>query len=371
MGCDVLIVNLMEVLQSFDPLNKYSGGNCQGEDFYNFLQKNNYKGLLNKFSSIGADRMIEQTDAIAQVLEDYLKVVKADIVICTLAPFSPALIKSTEKLDIPLIVVATDLDASLFAKGISSPTHKKFKFFLAFEDPEMRKKIAGADIPQENIVISGFPVGPEFLEYKDLKVIKDEFNISQIKPVVMLMFGAQGSKACLKYAEELAQSKIPLHIIICIGKSEHLRLLLERIKFNEGVTRNIVGFTDRVADFMKAADMLFFRPGTVSLSEGLYSGKPVFLDATPSEDSYFNNNNEVMWEAFNPEFVKKNNVGDVVTSVDQINPMVEKYVNNDQGYQSLIKQGLKNLNKLLFSAVFIKVVHSLMSGKPPVLVMNK
>ncbi len=372
-GYDVLIVRLMDVLMSFDTLNTLSGGNCQGEDFYNFVIKNNYKGLLNASTSFGAQQVLAQTDGMVQVIAQYLKAVSADMVISTVPVFTKALIKATEQRDIPLIVISTDLDSSYFVLGVDSPMHKKFNLFLAFEDADMRKKIESADIPQENIVISGFPVSPNFIADKNPVAIKDEFNIPGNKPVVMLMFGAQGSKACLKFAEQLATSKVPLHMIICIGKSEHLRLLLENIKSNEHVSRNIIGFTDRVADLMEVSDMLFIKPGSVSVCEGIYSKKPVFLDATPGEDSCIGNNGLIAWEAFNPEFVKKNGLGDVVTDVNQINPMVEKFV-TDKSYSSMLKQNLLRLNKVLFGAVLVKSVHALMShaaGKPVVRVMNK
>lgn len=333
---DVNVVQILEVLESFDTIKTITFKYYDAEDLYNYMITHNWFWLMNQvFFKIGIWHMSWQRDSIAKALDKYFQYNKYDLIISVVPVFNDPLLKAAKKHDVPLLIVPTELDASIVVHGLKNPDYKKFHYFLAFDDEDMRKKIEPAQIPAESITISGFPLRPSFFQKKNPHTIKDDFDIPSNKPVVMVLMGAAGSKACFKYVRRVTKGKMPLHIIACIGRNEDLRKKIEGIKLPPYVTLSIVGFTDRIADLMSISDVLITKTGTVSFCEGLYSNIPMLLD---------NVNGELAWEAFNINFLRKNNLGDVVTSYKEVNPLLRKYL-MDEKYKRKITGNLKALKK--------------------------
>ncbi len=90
----------------------------------------------------------------------------------------------------------------------------------------------------------------------------------------------------------------PLHIFLCLGKNEALREPIQALSFPSHITVSIIGFTDRIADFMAAADVLITKPGAVSVFEALVIGVPIIID-----------NNVLAWEASGIDLIEEQVLG--------------------------------------------------------------
>ena len=77
--------------------------------------------------------------------------------------------------------------------------------------------------------------------------------------------------ASYKYVAYLIKMQLPLHILVCIGRNERLRRNINKILLPEDVSLTIIGFTDRIADFMAISDVLITKPGPGSVCEALKS----------------------------------------------------------------------------------------------------
>jgi processive 1,2-diacylglycerol beta-glucosyltransferase len=336
---DVQVVQILDVLQSFDTVKTLTFRYYDAEDLYNYMLTNNWFWTINQlFFKVGIWHMSWQRESIAKALDKYFQYNKYDMIISVIPVFNGPLLKAAKKHDIPFLVVPTELDATIVIHGLQKPDFKKFHYFLAFDDDEMRKKIEQAQISPAQITVSGFPIKPSFFKKKEAQIIRNDFDIPSDKPMVMVLMGAAGSKACFKYVRRITKGKMPVHIVACIGRNEDSRKRIEGIKLPSHVTISIVGFTDRIADLMSIADVLITKTGTVSFCEGVYSNIPMLLD---------NINGELAWEAFNVQFLRKNKLGDVVRSYKEVNPLLEKYLCED-GYKKKITHNLKTLKKSCF-----------------------
>lgn len=318
------IVNVFEeVLLPLDPVHALTGGSYNGEDLYNYFLKTNSRFFANNIVAFGKLTMNWQASRIQPLLEEFLLAYKPDALISVIPVLNGNILAVAEKLDIPFAVVALDRDmASIgFLNGIWKPTYKKFVFGVPFSDEILKKTvIRKTAIAPEQVRVIGVPVRTSFLEKKDIPALRKEFNVPEGKPIVMVLMGSVGSGATFRYARALARMKQPVHLFLCLGKNEALRERIEKeIIFPPHITVSIVGFTDRIADYMAASNLLITKSGAVSHFESLVVRVPVLFDRT----------REVLtWEYMNISFVKEHGLGDEICMVRRVPKMVDAYLKN-------------------------------------------
>ena len=98
-------------------------------------------------------------------------------------------------------------------------------------------------------------------------------------PVFMLMSGGVGSMYTTEACDRLlADAGEDVHVVILTGRRQDLfTSVAGRYEADERVT--VVPFTDRVADYMAAADILVTKPGAVSSTEAAVMGLPLIHTA--------------------------------------------------------------------------------------------
>jgi processive 1,2-diacylglycerol beta-glucosyltransferase len=329
---EVHIINLLtEVLYSLDVVRKITFNRYASEDLYNFLLQGRWISQINQLATFGSWYMQYKPQAVEKVLISYLEEHRPSCVISVVPFFNDALMKSCQFLNIPFIIVPTDLDETYFVDGLKPPYYEKFAYTIAFNDPEILQRIVPAEIPQEFIHPIGFPVGPSFSERKDLDTIKATFNVPLDKPVVMLMMGAAGSSATYSYLKHIIKIKTPMHVLVCLGRNEALREKITALRLPRHVTLSIIGFTDKVSDLMAISNVLITKSGSVSVCEAIHIHTPLLLEGTRSI---------IWWEQFNHDFVKKHEFGDVISSYRDLARLLPKYL-TDSLYSQSIKQRMR------------------------------
>lgn len=347
----VTIIPILKILESFDPIKAITFNYYSAEDFYNYLITHNWIWVTNQYSTIGGWVINLNQYSLAKALEKYLKYNTVDLIISVVPYFNGALLKAVQKNNIPLLIVPTDLDGSTFVNGLDHPDYKKLYYFTSFDDEEIRKKFEYAHLPSERVILSGFPIRKSFFAPKDKKRIKQDFGVPKDKSVVMVLMGAAGSHLCYRYVRRLAKSKLPLHIVACIGRNEAIRKKIAGIKLPSHITLTIVGYTDRISDLMSIANVLITKSGSVSFCEALYMNVPFMLDYTVGVLSV---------EAFNLEFAKKHNLAEVVTNFRQVPGLIQKYL-TDEEFVETKKENVRNIKKEYFPGHLTKVVHQFLA----------
>ena len=213
--------------------------------------------LLNRLASHGECAPMKRI--MVQKLDQVLYESQADLVISTL-PLSSQYIstyKQTTGSSIPLYTYITDIDAH--SEWIAPETDCYF-----VGDESTRLQLLRLRVPADQIVVSGIPVRQEFQFHSVGGSGKKE----------LLVMG--GGLGLIPHAESLltALSQADdVHVTVITGKNESLYQELSKTY----PAFEIVGFTDRVVDYMTRADLLLTKAGGITTFEAIHSGTPMCL----------------------------------------------------------------------------------------------
>lgn len=213
--------------------------------------------LLNRVAGHGGCAPLKRT--MVQKLDQVFYDSQADLVISTL-PLSSQYVsayKQTTGSTLPLYTYITDIDAH--SEWIAPETDCYF-----VGDESTRLQLLRWKVPADRIVVSGIPVRQAF-----------RFHLPrQGGPRELLVMG--GGLGLIPHAESLlsAMASAPdIHVTVITGKNESLRRALSE----QHPTFDVIGFTDRVAEYMARADLLLTKAGGITTFEAIHSGTPMCL----------------------------------------------------------------------------------------------
>lgn len=355
---NVSVANIFsDILESIDPIQSTTkiipNFKTNGESLYNFLMRNRYFQTINALYAAGNiyfNKM--RANKIQKILTAYLQENKPDLIISVIPIINSTLINVAKNLQIPLLLIPTDLDARTFITDIQYQEYYSFTIGLSFDNDDILNIITSAKISPELLTTTGFPIRPDFFEEKNIAAIKEHYSLPQNKPIILLIMGAQGTESLRTYAEMLRSLSFPAHIIFCLGKNKTIKSKLESLSFSDGITTTMMPFTERISDLMASADLLITKSGSVSVCEAIYANLPMLLDATTST--------VLRWEQFNHELIMKHNFGNVIKNTEEIKPKVCEALGNLNIYkQNLMqfkkKNPIKEIQELTFRMIHDKI----------------
>ncbi|HVX00209.1 MAG TPA: glycosyltransferase, partial [Candidatus Babeliaceae bacterium] len=284
-----------EPLACLDPIKNLTFGYCSCEDFYNTILAGRWTNLVNQLYYFGAERIQSQKEEIETLLSDFLLQKKPDLVISVIPLLNGFLANVTKALELPFLVIPTDLDSTSFIYGLNPPYSSNFLYSIPFDDNLICDKLLPAEFPLTKTKVIGFPVRQTFFTPKNKQALKHEFHVPSDKPVVMILMGAAGSTSSYRYVRKIARMSNPMHLLVCLGRNERMRYKIEKIRLPEEISMSIIGFTPRIADLMSISDVLITKAGTVSVCEALHMHLPMILDNTTGS---------IIWEGLNLQFIE-------------------------------------------------------------------
>ena len=124
----------------------------------------------------------------------------------------------------------------------------------------------------------------------------------------------------MDWADTLAKSRLPLHLVVITGRNVALRAKLNELAPNLPTPMTVLGYCDNVPELMRAADLLVTKAGPGAIAEASIAEVPVVVyDFIPGQ------------ERGNLDYVRTNGIGvvalaaaDVVTSVRRIVANLER-----------------------------------------------
>ncbi len=212
-----------------------------------------------------------------------IKRLRPDITICT--HFLPAEIIShlIEKrvIQTRLSIVVTDFD--FHAMWLSRVFHH---YFVALEETRVHLKMMG--MPAERVTVSGIPIDPAFAERFEPRAARRALGLAEDRPVILVSAGTFGVGPAQHVARVLAELNTPAQIVVVCGKSEELK---RRVEAQAASTPRphlefrVQGYTDRMQDWMAAADLFVGKPGGLTTAEALARGLPfVVFSPIPGQE---------------------------------------------------------------------------------------
>lgn len=196
---------------------------------------------------------------------------KPSIIVCT-HPFPLHMVsnmKMENKMDIPIVAVLTDMVAhSLWIHG----NVDAYIVSHDFMKQEMKKK----GVSEALVHPIGIPVSECFLSRKNKAALLREFGLED-KLTILMMGGSLGFGEIKDTFKSILKSSRDPQIIVLTGKNMKLKRQLEKYSFNTSKMVKILGYTNRVSDFMDVSDFIITKPGGLTVSEALIKGLPMFI----------------------------------------------------------------------------------------------
>lgn len=212
-----------------------------------------------------------------------------DVIVCThpAALFMLSNYKRKHTLHIPSVALLTDFAVhTLWIHDYISA------YIVAHE--YMKQDMIKKGIPQEIIHPLGIPVSDSFLKRRDRRITLSEHGLEDIE-TLLIMGGSLGFGEISDIFKSLLSFEKDIQIIVITGRNIKLKVQLEKLALGSSKKVKILSYTNKVSDFMDAADFLITKPGGLTISEALVKELPmIIISPIPGQEernAYFLINN--------------------------------------------------------------------------------
>ncbi|HOO18184.1 MAG TPA: glycosyltransferase, partial [Phycisphaerae bacterium] len=264
--------------------------------FFKKLYGGGYVNLIRYFPT-GMGWLYDYTDRPAGGFDDRLRVAAQNLFVARTARYivsrAPQLIinthflaaeivselRRTRRLDCPQTTVTTDFETHRM--WVNEPTERYFtatdlgRFYLTTWGPA-----------PERVFTTGIPVRPGFLKPLGKEEARAMLGLHQKLPCVLLLGGARGINAPDTLLRQLIEMDAEAQIAVVGGRDEALRQRLQRLAASARRPVRVLPYTDRIYEWMYAADLAVGKPGGLTVAEVLVCGLPlVIISPIPGQET--------------------------------------------------------------------------------------
>jgi UDP-N-acetylglucosamine:LPS N-acetylglucosamine transferase len=303
------VANLQEVLAPLDVVKRTTGVSL--EEGYNLLLRRRWTLLLAPLLRVLHVAIAARRRSLVDAFARHLSARPPAVVLSVVPNFNGVVRDAVQKAcpGVPVVVLLTDFadlpPAFWMEPGLD-------RVIVATDRAETQARAMG--LGRDQIArVSGMVLHPRFLDAGDpgLRLrVRDELGIGPVEPAILLLFGGKGSPDMEPLARSLLERSRAWHVLALCGDNPALLARLDSLSTQAGGGRlRAFGFTNRVADYMAAADLLVTKPGPGSLAEAFQARLPVVVTR---------NRHTIPQERFNTELVAEGRLGVVVANRRQI-----------------------------------------------------
>ena len=168
----------------------------------------------------------------------------------------------------PCIYINTDYTCVPFEEDISCDR-------IIIPHRDLMEEFLDHGLDPMKLLPLGIPVKKIFSEGKGREKAREDLEIPQDASMVLMMGGSMGFGNLPKYTAALKKVfDHPFLLYIICGNNTDMKEALEK-RYGDDLSIRLVGYTDRVADYMAACDVLMSKPGGLSSTEAIVSGTPL------------------------------------------------------------------------------------------------
>lgn len=236
----------------------------------------------------------------ADALEEYIIQNQFDAVICTHIFPSEAMshLKKRHNMKVPFYFVATDYYCCPMCEEIIPSL-----IFTPHKDTEFTYTDKG--ISPSLILSSGIPVSQKFIRQTDKDILRKEQGFSKEDKIFLLMGGSMGFGDTVDIARYIFENTgSDARIIAVTGSNKELYSNFEQ-EFKDEKRLVLLGFTDKIPQYMGLSDILITKPGGLSSTEALVKGIPIVhtspIPGCESENVKFFTEHHLSLKADSPE----------------------------------------------------------------------
>lgn len=187
-------------------------------------------------------------------------------------------------------------------------------------------------VPESQVFpLRGMPVHPSFLEPIDTDPADalDELGLRRDLPTVLVFFGGQGSRYLVDIVQRLDASATPCNLIAICGCHKAAYDSLNQWRSRK--PKLIVGYTAKVAEYMRLADVMVGKPGPISIHEAIACRVPLVLVDNPSM--------RILFE-YNIRWAEENGIAKRVRSLTDVPGAVNEILASDHWYRNVARLNL-------------------------------
>ncbi|MDY5220601.1 MAG: glycosyltransferase [Eubacteriales bacterium] len=204
-------------------------------------------------------------------LKIFLEEGRYDAVICVHV-FAARLMSELRRsgaIDIPCFFLATDYTCSPGVNQLDMDA-----WFIPHE--KLIPEFESYGIPREKLVPTGIPVCAAFYAHQSRAEARRALKLPEDQPIALLGCGSMGAASMGRKVVALTEAlpKGALLVAVCGNNralERNLRTLIHSPKLQ------VLGFTDRMSDYMDAADLFITKPGGLSTTEAVNKRIPLLL----------------------------------------------------------------------------------------------
>ena len=141
----------------------------------------------------------------------------------------------------------------------------------------LREQALEAGVPEDRIrCLSGMVVDPAFYEPPPADIPGEiaRLGLDPERPLGLVSYGGQGSRAVLDIARQLARVQQPINAIFLCGRNQRLKAALEALSLP--YPRLVLGYSDQPpAYYHHLASFLVGKPGSMTITEALVTDTPL------------------------------------------------------------------------------------------------
>jgi UDP-N-acetylglucosamine:LPS N-acetylglucosamine transferase len=142
---------------------------------------------------------------------------------------------------------------------------------------QTRLRLVQMGVPSDRLEVVGYPVGQAFLQAPDKHAARLQLKLPD-QPTLLVSLGGEGvGQSPVPLLSRLADYKGWTVIVIC-GRNNALKDTLEQSFINND-NLHILGFVDRMAQYLAASDVVLGKAGPASVFEALAVGRPVLVQS--------------------------------------------------------------------------------------------
>jgi len=139
-------------------------------------------------------------------------------------------------------------------------------------------------MPAHKISVGGQPVWADFQSrLTNTAAVRQQLQLDSTLPIVLLMGGGDGMGKMVDVAKALAQSNLPIQLVVVCGRNYAAQAVLKALNSNMPIC--VLGFVKTIPELMGLAYMLVTKAGPGTICEGFIAGLPIIIyDAVPGQE---------------------------------------------------------------------------------------
>jgi processive 1,2-diacylglycerol beta-glucosyltransferase len=202
-----------------------------------------------------------------------------DLIIST-HPFATQMcthLKETKKINYRLATILTDFH--IHPQWLVSYEHNNF-FFVA--NSQMKLDMVGLGVNDENIFVTGIPVGDKFSKRINKQAVYDEFGLSKDRKTILFFAGGEfglGRNTTYMTLKAIIRLFKDTQVIAISGKNQKMKNKFEKlIETTDAFDRvKLLEFSNKIPELMHISDFVITKPGGLTVTESLVSNLPIII----------------------------------------------------------------------------------------------